>query len=116
MQRQEVRITLEAPKPKADAIDGAGGIRRWLVAVSGGGRHVRRDSRPGRAHGRGLILKRPACSTQPTGGDMALQSCSVAARGLWIDMLCIAHECEPYRHLTVNGKPMTVGRSAATPA
>ena len=41
---------------------------------------------------------------------MALQSCSVAARGLWVDMLCIAHECEPYGHLTVNGKAMTAAQ------
>lgn len=25
-------------------------------------------------------------------------------------MLCIAHECEPYGHLTVNGKPMTAAQ------
>lgn len=54
-------------------------------------------------------MKRPAFQFYPADWrkDMALQSCSVAARGLWVDMLCIAHECEPYGHLTVNGKPMT---------
>ena len=54
-------------------------------------------------------MKRPAFQFYPADWrkDMALQSCSVAARGLWIDVLCIAHECEPYGHLTVNGKPMT---------
>jgi hypothetical protein len=57
-------------------------------------------------------LKRPAFQFYPADWrkDMALQSCSVAARGLWIDMLCIAHECEPYGHLTVNGKPMTAAQ------
>lgn len=60
-------------------------------------------------------MKRPAFQFYPSDWrkDMALQSCSVAARGLWIDMMCIAHECDPYGHLTVNGKPMTpaqVGR------
>lgn len=54
-------------------------------------------------------MKRPAFQFYPSDWrkDMALQSCSVAARGLWIDMLCIAHECDPYGHLTVNGKPMS---------
>lgn len=53
-------------------------------------------------------MKRPSFQFYPSDWrkDMALQSCSVAARGLWIDMLCIAHECAPYGHLTVNGKPM----------
>jgi hypothetical protein len=41
---------------------------------------------------------------------MALQTCSIAARGLWVEMLCIAHECEPYGHLTVNGKPMNAAQ------
>lgn len=54
-------------------------------------------------------MKRPAFQFYPADWrkDMALQSCSVAARGLWMDMMCIAHECEPYGHLTVNGRPMT---------
>lgn len=57
-------------------------------------------------------MKRPAFQFYPADWrkDMALQSCSVAARGLWIDLLCIAHECEPYGHLTVNGKPMTTAQ------
>jgi hypothetical protein len=62
-------------------------------------------------------VKRPAFQFYPSDWrkDMALQNCSIAARGLWIEMLCIAHECEPYGHLTVNGKPMTaaqIGRHA----
>lgn len=57
-------------------------------------------------------MKRPAFQFYPADWrkDMALQSCSVAARGLWIDLLCIAHECEPYGHLTVNGRPMTAAQ------
>ena len=42
--------------------------------------------------------------------DAALQSCSLAAQGLWMNALCIAHECEPYGHLTINGQPMTVAQ------
>jgi hypothetical protein len=30
----------------------------------------------------------------------------MAAHGLWVNMMCIAHECEPYGHLVVNAKPM----------
>lgn len=57
-------------------------------------------------------MKRPAFQFYPADWrkDMALQSCSVAARGLWMDMLCIAHECEPYGHLTVNGKAMSAAQ------
>lgn len=36
-----------------------------------------------------------------------MQSCSMAAQGLWINVMCLAHECEPYGHLTINGKAMT---------
>ena len=36
--------------------------------------------------------------------DTALRSCSVGARGLWIDMLCFMHEGRPYGHLKVNDK------------
>lgn len=59
-------------------------------------------------------MKRPAFQFYPADWrkDVELRSCSIAARGLWIDMLCIAHECEPYGHLTVNGKPMTAGQIA----
>lgn len=54
-------------------------------------------------------MKRPSFQFYPADWrkDMALQSCSVAARGLWIDCMCIAHECKPYGHLTVNGNAMT---------
>jgi hypothetical protein len=35
--------------------------------------------------------------------DKALSRCSLAARGLWMELLCIAHEGEPYGHLRLNG-------------
>lgn len=39
--------------------------------------------------------------------DVALQSCSLQARGLWHEMNCLMHQGEPYGHLTMpNGKPM----------
>jgi hypothetical protein len=37
--------------------------------------------------------------------DPPLRMCSLAARGLWMDLLAIAHEAEPYGHILVNGKP-----------
>lgn len=36
--------------------------------------------------------------------DPGLRSCSLAARGLWIDMLAFMHEAEPYGHLRLNDK------------
>lgn len=39
--------------------------------------------------------------------DPALRSCGAAARGLWMDLICIAHEGEPYGHVTINGKAAT---------
>lgn len=53
-------------------------------------------------------MKRPAFQFYPADWrkDSALQSCSIAARGLWIEMTCIMHECEPYGHLAVNGKAL----------
>ncbi|MGB3882019.1 MAG: hypothetical protein WA955_15725 [Diaphorobacter nitroreducens] len=53
--------------------------------------------------------KRPAFQFYPADWrkDVELQSCSMAAQGLWINAMCVAHECEPYGHLMVNGKPMT---------
>lgn len=50
-------------------------------------------------------MKRPAFQFYPSDWrkDTALQACSLEARGLWIEMMCLAHECEPYGHLVVNG-------------
>ena len=35
--------------------------------------------------------------------DPELRVCSIAARGLWIDMIALMHEGDPYGHLVVNG-------------
>jgi hypothetical protein len=53
-------------------------------------------------------MKRPSFQFYPADWrkDSALQSCSVAARGLWIEMMCIMHECEPYGYLSINGNAM----------
>jgi hypothetical protein len=39
--------------------------------------------------------------------DAALRLCSLAARGLWLELLALAHDAEPYGHVTVNGRPPT---------
>jgi hypothetical protein len=35
--------------------------------------------------------------------DPALRSCTIAARGLWVEMLALMHESEPYGSLLING-------------
>lgn len=59
-------------------------------------------------------MKRPAFQFYPADWrkDVELRSCSIAARGLWIDILCIAHDCEPYGFLMVNGRPLTAAKIA----
>jgi hypothetical protein len=42
-------------------------------------------------------------------GDQALRSVSVAARGLWMECICIMHEAKPYGHLMLNGSPVEGG-------
>lgn len=39
--------------------------------------------------------------------DPALRMCSMAARGLWIEMICLMHKATPYGHLLVNGQRPT---------
>jgi hypothetical protein len=36
--------------------------------------------------------------------DPGLRACSLAARGLWMDLICIMHDAKPYGHLLINGK------------
>lgn len=45
--------------------------------------------------------------------DKALHPCGLAAKGLWIEMLCIMHEGAPVGHLTLAGKAATVRQIAA---
>jgi hypothetical protein len=39
--------------------------------------------------------------------DPALRSCSMAARGLWMEMLCLMHEANPRGSLLINGQQVT---------
>jgi len=54
-------------------------------------------------------FKRPSFQFYPADHrkDEGLQACSLGARGLWVDMLCVMHECVPYGHLVVSGRGLT---------
>ena len=51
-------------------------------------------------------MKRPSFQFYPSDWlrDTALRSCSIGARGMWIDMICYMHEGTPYGHLKVGDK------------
>ena len=59
-------------------------------------------------------MKRPSFQFYPGDWrrDSALQSCSLVARGMWIEVMCVMHECIPYGKLSVNGQPMTIEQLA----
>lgn len=40
--------------------------------------------------------------------DPALRACSPAARSIWLDMLCLMHDAEPYGHLLINGSAPSI--------
>ncbi|WP_429041404.1 hypothetical protein [Bradyrhizobium elkanii] len=46
-------------------------------------------------------------------GDAKLRMCSIAARGLWAEMLCVMHEADPYGHLIIGGKPVSTKQMAS---
>lgn len=39
--------------------------------------------------------------------DPALRTCSMAAKGFWMELMCVMHESEEYGYLVVAGQPMT---------
>jgi len=51
-------------------------------------------------------MKRPSFQFYPGDWlrDTALRTCSIGARGLWIDMICLMHEGNPYGYLKVGNK------------
>ncbi|WP_404711504.1 hypothetical protein [Sphingomonas sp. MMS24-J13] len=55
------------------------------------------------------MSKRPAFQFYPSDwrNDAGLRLCSMGARGLWMEMMCLMHDGSPYGHLTVLGRPMT---------
>lgn len=58
--------------------------------------------------------KRPAFQFYPGDWlrDTALRSVSIAARGLWMDLICLMHDGQPYGHLAVNFNPIPECRLA----
>lgn len=40
--------------------------------------------------------------------DPALRMCSLEARALWLEMLCMAHDAEPYGHVAVSSRAATI--------
>jgi hypothetical protein len=59
-------------------------------------------------------MKRPAFQFYPGDWrrDAGLRACSIAARGLWIELMCVMHDGAPYGHLSVNGVPLTDDQAA----
>jgi hypothetical protein len=59
-------------------------------------------------------IKRPAFQFYPADWrrDTAVQVCSLEARGLWHEMLCIMHDGTPYGHLSIEGQPVSVEQLA----
>lgn len=55
------------------------------------------------------MSKRPAFQFYPGDWrtDPGLRLCTMLARGLWIEMMTIMHEGEPYGHLTAQGRPIS---------
>lgn len=53
-----------------------------------------------------LFRTRPSFQFYPDDwqSDSALGTCSAAARGVWVELLCLMHQGEPYGHLTINGQ------------
>ncbi len=45
--------------------------------------------------------------------DPALRMCSIGARGLWMEMLCVMHEATPRGSLVVNGRALAPRQIAA---
>ncbi|WP_336974202.1 hypothetical protein [Sphingobium aromaticiconvertens] len=60
------------------------------------------------------MAKRPSFQFYPSDWrtDVGLRLCSGPARGLWIEMLCMMHEGEPYGHLTLGGEAISDTRLA----
>lgn len=60
-------------------------------------------------------MKRPAFQFYPAEWrkDNELRSSSIGARGLWMELCCVMHDCEPYGHLTdKSGAPMAEDAAA----
>lgn len=46
-------------------------------------------------------------------GDAKLRLCTIGARGLWVEMLCVMHEAVPYGHLIIGGRSVSTKQMAS---
>lgn len=62
------------------------------------------------------MTERPYLKFYPSDwrGDPRLRMCSLAARGLWIDLISYMHEGSPYGHLTIDGNPISAHEDIAS--
>ena len=104
--------------------EGARHMRRVLAEAgiqteTRGAWRDRTDLRRGRGEGWGdeqrqwppLVGSSGGATTQ---GDAALPGrCSLAARGYWMEVLCVMHGAAPVGHLLINGRSPTNRRSSA---
>lgn len=44
--------------------------------------------------------------------DLAWRTCSIAARGLWMEIVCAMHDADYYGHLAINGNPLSSSECA----
>lgn len=60
-------------------------------------------------------MRRPAFQFYPADWrrDNELRVCSIAARGLWIEMMAIMHDGTPYGHLAISARPVTPAQLAS---
>jgi hypothetical protein len=61
------------------------------------------------------VSKRPWLKWYPSDwrSEPSLRMCSRAARSLWVDLIGLMHDAEPYGHLLINGKAPTTKQLAA---
>lgn len=66
------------------------------------------EGSPTESDSQSVIVKRPAFQFYPKDwrSDVKLRSCSLAARGLWADLLCLMHDGDPYGTLSIDGRPI----------
>ncbi len=55
-------------------------------------------------------MARPSLQFYPDDwmNDLGLRSCSLAARAIWVDLICLMHQGEPYGHLAGAAGPLPV--------
>lgn len=61
-------------------------------------------------------MKRPSFQFYPADWrkEPSLSTCSLAARGLWVELMCVMHDSEIYGVLSLNGAPMSMQQIART--